>query len=183
MPHDEYVAWQRDCLSAMLRVLSEDGAIFYNHKWRVQGGLLQDRADIVSGFPVSPDHHLAAQRWHQFQPGYFLPTYEVIYSDRQACNFKLGAESQCIKGDVWRIKQEIQEQSPPGAFPPGARAEMHRLYYEAEDRTRSIHRFGHNCHCGRDRLAGQWIGIDISPETYCELARQRINDVMGRRCS
>ena len=28
MPHDKYVKWQRDCLSAMLRVLREDGAIF-----------------------------------------------------------------------------------------------------------------------------------------------------------
>ncbi len=52
MPHEEYVKWQRNCLSAMMRVLREDGAIFYNHKWRVQGGLLQDRSDIVDGFPV-----------------------------------------------------------------------------------------------------------------------------------
>src|SRR5207245_2582039 len=51
MPHDEYVAWQRDSLTAMMRVLKENGAIFYNHKWRVQGGLLQDRHDIVDGFP------------------------------------------------------------------------------------------------------------------------------------
>ena len=36
MPHHEYVEWQRDCLSAMMRVLREDGAIFYNYKWRVQ---------------------------------------------------------------------------------------------------------------------------------------------------
>ena len=35
MPHDEYVEWQRNCLTAMMRVLREDGAIFYNHKWRV----------------------------------------------------------------------------------------------------------------------------------------------------
>lgn len=43
MPHDEYAEWQRACLTEMLRVLRNDGAIFYNHKWRVQGGLLQDR--------------------------------------------------------------------------------------------------------------------------------------------
>ena len=30
MPHDDYVAWQRRCLDAMMRVLREDGAIFYN---------------------------------------------------------------------------------------------------------------------------------------------------------
>ena len=35
MPHDEYVSWQRQCLAEMLRVVAEDGAIFYNHKWRV----------------------------------------------------------------------------------------------------------------------------------------------------
>ena len=27
----------------MTRLLRPDGAIFYNHKWRVQNGLLQDR--------------------------------------------------------------------------------------------------------------------------------------------
>lgn len=47
MPHDEYVKWQRDCLNEMMRIIPEDGAIFYNHKWCVQGGLLQDRQDIV----------------------------------------------------------------------------------------------------------------------------------------
>jgi DNA methylase len=52
MPHDQYVTWQRDCLNEMMRVLRPDGVIFYNHKWRVQAGLLQDRADIVDGFPV-----------------------------------------------------------------------------------------------------------------------------------
>ena len=32
MPHEVYVEWQRACLSEMLRVTTDDGAIFYNHK-------------------------------------------------------------------------------------------------------------------------------------------------------
>jgi len=52
MPHELYVEWQRNCLEEMMRILKNDGAIFYNHKWRVQNGLLQDRQDIVNGFPV-----------------------------------------------------------------------------------------------------------------------------------
>ena len=28
MPHEEYVKWQRDCLSEMLRIIPETGAIF-----------------------------------------------------------------------------------------------------------------------------------------------------------
>jgi len=79
MPHDKYVVWQRKCLNEMMRLLKNDGAIFYNHKWRVQNGLLQDRQDIVSGFPVRQ-----IIIWHRngginFNKGYFSPTYEVIY--------------------------------------------------------------------------------------------------------
>ena len=47
MPHSAYVGWQRRCLAEMMRLLRPDGAIFYNHKWRVQKGILQDRQDIV----------------------------------------------------------------------------------------------------------------------------------------
>ena len=36
MPYGDYVEWQRECLSAMMRLLKDDGAIFYNHKWRVK---------------------------------------------------------------------------------------------------------------------------------------------------
>ena len=52
MPYDEYCKWQRNCLRQMLRLIPNNGAIFYNHKWRVQRGLLQDHSEIVKGFPV-----------------------------------------------------------------------------------------------------------------------------------
>ena len=79
MPHDEYVKWQRTCLNEMLRVIADDGAIFYNHKWRVQGGVLQDCQDIISGFPVRQIIIWQRKGGINFNPGYFLPTYEVIY--------------------------------------------------------------------------------------------------------
>ena len=78
MPHEEYVKWQRDCLTAMMRVLREDGAIFYNHTWRVQRGLLQDRSEIVRGFPVRQVIIWQRDGGINFNTGYFLPTYEVI---------------------------------------------------------------------------------------------------------
>lgn len=75
----EYIEWQRACLGEMMRVLSDDGAVFYNHKWRIRDGLLDDRSAIVRGFPVRQ-----VIVWHRgnginFNPGYFLPTYEVVY--------------------------------------------------------------------------------------------------------
>jgi modification methylase len=79
MPHEEYVKWQRDCLAEMLRLIPENGAIFYNHKWRVQDGLLQDRQDIVGGFPIRQILIWKRKGGINFNQGYFLPTYEVIY--------------------------------------------------------------------------------------------------------
>ena len=72
MPHLEYVKWQRQCLKEMLRVIKEDGAIFYNHKWRVQKGLLQNRYDIVNGFPVRQIIIWRRSGGINFNPGYSL---------------------------------------------------------------------------------------------------------------
>ena len=79
MPHGQYVEWQRNCLKEMMRLIPDDGAIFYNHKWRVQNGLLQDRQDIIEGFPVRQIIIWRRKGGINFNAGYFLPTYEVIY--------------------------------------------------------------------------------------------------------
>src|SRR3954449_2370525 len=114
MPHDQYVAWQRQCLSAMMRVLSDDGAIFYNHKWRVQGGLLQDRQDIVAGFPVRQIIIWRRKGGLNFNAGYFLPTYEVIYLIAKP-GFRLAPKANRF-GDVWDVTQEMRNPHP-AAFP------------------------------------------------------------------
>ena len=101
MPHDEYVSWQRDCLTEMLRVIPDDGAIFYNHKWRVQAGLLQDRNDIVSYFPVRQIIIWKRKGGINFNPGYFLPTYEVIYLIAKS-KFKLAKKANA-HGDIWEF--------------------------------------------------------------------------------
>jgi DNA modification methylase len=110
MPYDEYCKWQRNCLRQMMRLLKDDGAIFYNHKWRVQAGLLQDRNEIVKGFPVRQIIIWRRSGGINFNPGYFLPTYEVIYLIAKK-NFRLksGANK---NGDVWEIKQEMKNPHP-----------------------------------------------------------------------
>lgn len=110
MPHNEYVKWQRDNLTEMLRLIKDDGAIFYNHKWRVQGGLLQDRQDIVSGFPVRQIVIWRRKGGINFNPGYFLPTYEVIYLIAKP-KFKLASKANAY-GDVWEFTQEMNNEHP-----------------------------------------------------------------------
>ena len=114
MPNDEYAKWQHEVLLECLRVIKDDGAIFYNHKWRVQAGLIQDRRDIVYDVPLRQIIIWQRKGGINFNAGYFLPTYEVIYLIAKK-NFKLAPYSNRY-GDVWDIMQE-QRNDHPAPFP------------------------------------------------------------------
>ena len=168
LPHDVYVAWQRECLTAMMRLLPEDGAIFYNHKWRVQGGLLQDRQDIVEGFPVRQIIIWQRNGGINFNPGYFLPTYEVIYLICKP-KFKLAPKANAA-GDVWTIPQELNNPHP-ASFP----VELAQQCIQSTEAKVVLDPFmgSGSTAIAAETLGRDWIGIDIS-EDYCKMAEERI---------
>ena len=170
MPHDEYVAWQRDCLTEMMRVLRPDGAIFYNHKWRVQKGLLQDRSDIVDGFPVRQ-----IIIWHRsgginFNKGYFLPNYEVIYLIAKP-DFKLAPKANSL-GCVWKINQESKNPHP-APFP----VELAENCIMSVDDGVVLDPFmgSGSTALAAEKYNREWIGIEQSP-LYIEMAQKRIDE-------
>lgn len=168
MPYPEYVTWQRKCLDAMMRVLRPDGAIFYNHKWRVQNGLLQDRAEIVAGFPVRQIIIWKRKGGINFNAGYFLPTYEVIYLIAKS-DFKLRPKANAV-GDVWEIPQE-QDNPHPAPFP----IELPRRCIASTTDGVILDPFmgSGTTAMAAEILGRKWIGIEISEE-YCKLAEKRI---------
>ena len=168
MPHDEYVAWQKACLTEMLRIIPEDGAIFYNHKWRVQRGLIQDRQDIVEDFPVRQIIIWRRKGGINFNPGYFLPTYEVIYLIAKP-KFKLAPKAN-RHGDVWEFTQESKNPHP-APFPVQL---VDRIISSTTAKTILDPFMG----SGTTAVAAiqnsrSFIGIDISPE-YCDMALRRL---------
>lgn len=170
MPHDDYVQWQKDCLSEMMRVLKNDGAIFYNHKWRVQGGLLQDRNDIVEDFPVRQIIIWQRKGGINFNPGYFLPTYEVIYLIAKP-DFKLAPKANA-HGDIWEFTQEMNNPHP-APFP------VHLIERIISSTTADVV-LDPFMGSGTTAIAAlrherDYIGIDISPD-YCEMAEERIKE-------
>jgi len=168
MPHDKYVKWQRECLKEMFRLIKDDGAIFYNHKWRVQDGLLQDRQDIVKDFPVRQIIIWKRKGGINFNPGYFLPTYEVIYMIAKP-DFRLAKKANAL-GDVWEFTQEMKNEHP-APFPV---ALIDRVVSSTNAQiildpfmgsgTTAVVAMG---------LSRNYIGIDLSPN-YCEMAEKRI---------
>jgi len=163
-----YVEWQRECLSEMLRIIPEHGAIFYNHKWRVQGGLLQDRQDIVEGFPVRQILIWRRKGGLNFNPGYFLPTYEVIYVIAKP-KFRLAPKANA-HGDIWEFTQDMGNPHP-APFPVDL---IDRIVSSTPAKnvldpfmgsgTTAIAAINHK----RD-----YVGIELWQE-YCDMAEERI---------
>lgn len=173
MPHDEYVKWQRDCLTEMMRLIPNNGAIFYNHKWRVQDGLLQDRQDIVSGFPIRQIIIWKRKGGINFNPGYFLPTFEVFYLIAKP-EFKLVPKANAY-GDVWEFKQEMNNPHP-APFPVDL---IDRIISSTYANVILDPFIG----SGTTAIAAlmnkrHYIGIEISP-TYIEMSKKRISDFLN----
>jgi modification methylase len=167
-PHDEYVKWQREIITEIMRILKPEGALFYNHKWRIQDRLLQDRHDIVQGFPVRQIIIWQKAGGVNFTPYYFLPTYEVIYMITKP-KFKLVPKANAI-GDVWRVTQERKNRHP-APFPV---ALIDKIINSTHGQIIIDPFMGSGTTALAAKKAGRnFIGIDLSQE-YCDMAKERL---------
>ena len=168
LPNDVYEQWQNQCIAEMLRLLKNDGAIFYNHKWRVQNGLIQDRHNIVKDYPVRQIIIWQRKGGINFNSGYFLPTYEVIYLIAKP-EFKLVSKANA-HGDIWGFKQETNNEHP-APFPV-------ELIDRIITSTKAEIILDPFIGSGTTAISAiknkrNYIGIDISPD-YCKMSESRI---------
>ncbi len=168
IPNDEYADWQHNCLVEMFRLIKNDGAIFYNHKWRVQNGLIQDRSDIIRDLPVRQIIIWRRKGGINFNPGYFLPTYEVIYLIPKP-DFKLAPKANAY-GDVWEFTQEMKNEHP-APFPV---ALIERIIGSTNAQLILDPFMGSGTTAIAAKLLNRhFIGIEISPD-YIELSKKRL---------
>ena len=172
MPNDEYAKWQHEVLLECLRVIKDDGAIFYNHKWRVQAGLIQDRRDIVYDVPLRQIIIWQRKGGINFNSGYFLPTYEVIYLIAKK-NFKLAPHSNRY-GDVWDIMQE-QRNDHPAPFPVELPYRLIQLYSYRDDVVLDPFMGSGTTGVACKKTNRKFIGIE-KEKKYFEMARERIEN-------
>ncbi len=170
MPEDKYTKWQQDTLKEAFRLIKEDGAIFYNHKWRVQNGLYQQRLELIEGLPLRQIIIWKKSGGINFNEGYFLPTYEVIYLIAKP-KFKLAPKVNRY-GDVWSIHQESGSWHP-AAFP----VELASRCVEATKGNLILDPFvgSGTVPVACKKHNKNYIGIDIS-ENYCKKAEERISE-------
>lgn len=115
MPYEDYINWQKRVLLECWRTLSDDGAIYYNHKPRVQNGLLQTPLTLNPGLPLRQIVIWERNGGINFSPSFYLPTHEWIMIMAKP-NFRLRDKKASGAKDVWKVAQE-RNNSHPAPFP------------------------------------------------------------------
>ncbi len=166
MPHDDYVAWQKDVLRACWNALSEAGAIYYQHKPRVlnKGVLLP--LELNPGLPLR--QIVTWDRGSGFMRQFtcYVPRYEwvLIFAKDE---FRINTRSVF---DVWRIPPEVGSQHP--APFPLALALRAVSTTSAEVVCDPFMGSGTTLRAAKD-LGRRAIGIELD-ERYCEMAAKRM---------
>jgi site-specific DNA-methyltransferase (adenine-specific) len=172
MPEDKYIEWQQNILKECFRLIKDDGAIYYNHKWRVQKGLYQQRLEIIEGLPLRQIIIWKKAGGINFNEGYYLPTYEIIYLIAKP-NFKIANKSYKY-GDVWEIPQQ-KGSWHPAPFP----LEIPKRCIESTNGNTILDPFMGSGTVAEAAIKANknYIGIDISQE-YCLEADKRLQSII-----
>jgi site-specific DNA-methyltransferase (adenine-specific) len=169
MPYRAYENWQRKILRLTWRTLSDHGAIFYNHKPRVQSDTLWLPLTLNPGLPVRQIITWARSGGTGFSEAAYMSTSEwIIVFAKPAWRLRDRAASGL--GDVWRISQEANPDHP-APFPislPAAAIESTTPRLVLDPLAGS----GTTLRAAKD--AGvRSIGVEID-ERYCEIAARRL---------
>lgn len=170
MPYEKYIKWQKECVAEMFRLIKPDGAIFYNNKNRIQGGVLEDRGIILKDFPLRQIITWKRAGGLNFNDTYFVPVTEQIYL---VCKPKFKLVKCANKyGDVWEITQEMNNPHP-APFP----VELTDRIVTSTDAQIIMDPFGGSGTTAISALKANrnFILIEQS-EKYCEMANLRINN-------
>lgn len=176
MPMAEYEAWQRAILSMLYAHLTTAGAIFYNHKPRVQARTLWTPLRLVpEHVPLRQIIIWARAGGMNFAPTHYVPTHEWILVLAKS-DFRLRSKGASGVGDVWRVPQEANPHHP-APFPVGLPA---RAIETVGPEVVLDPFMGSGSTLIAAKAAGvRAVGIELS-ERYCEVAATRCSqEVLG----
>jgi site-specific DNA-methyltransferase (adenine-specific) len=168
MPQAEYDEWQTACVAAMWETLSEQGAIFYNHKPRPFNGEVKLPLRYGEGLPLRQVIVWDRGVGMNFSTSHFLPKCEWIMVWAKK-GWALASKEASAVGDVWRVRPE-DDTAHPAPFPKGLPARA----IEATTARTVLDPFmgsGSTLRAAKDANR-RAIGIDVE-ERFCEMAAAR----------
>lgn len=168
MPHHEYVEWIRNVMHESWRLLSDDGAIFMNHKPRIQKGKLWTPLDLNLDLPLRQIVIWDRGSGINFTRSFFLPSHEwvLIYAKPK---FRLTDGKR--PRDVWQINPE-RNNDHPAPFP--VELPMKAIQHTTARTVLDPFMGSGTTGVAALRLGRNFVGIELD-EKYAQDAVARIN--------
>jgi len=115
LPTEEYRVWQKEFLKESWRIINDQGAIFYNHKPRIQSGIVELPTEWNPDLPLRQIIIWKRKGGINFSSSFFLPTHEyiLIYAKPK---FRLKNKGVSGLGDVWEMSCD-KNNPHPAPFP------------------------------------------------------------------
>jgi len=178
LPDKEYEKWQHSVLLVCRSMLKNTGAIFYNHKPRIQNGILDNRRRLIP-FPIRQEIVWDRGSDFNFCGAFFVPTTERIFI--YANPDWRPTRKHIAWGEVWKIvPRRNSDLKHPAQFPE-ALAERVLMGGSCVGEIVLDPFFGAGTTgVAAEKLSRRWIGIEISEE-YCEIAAERIESETRQR--
>lgn len=170
MPWPDYVAWQKEVIAELWRLISDKGAIFYNHKPRTIGAKLWTPQELLPNCVVLRQIVIWSRPGGMnFNPTAFVPTYEwVMILAKPAWRLKSKAASGL--GNVWKISPDQNDH--PAPFP----IELARRCIEPTNASIILDPFAGSGTTGIASIMEKRRCILIEKdEKYVEMTRRRIH--------
>jgi modification methylase len=169
MDQDAYDKWQTAAVAAMWGTLSVTGAIFYNHKPRIQDGRAILPTQYGGSLPLRQIVVWNRRTGLNFSESFYLPKSEWIVIWAKP-SWRLSSRAASSIGDVWEFPPERADDHP-APFPVGLPA---RAIDTARPRLVLDPFMGSGTTLRAAADAGvPAIGIERS-ERYCEIAAKRL---------
>lgn len=175
LPQEEYDAWQRSILAECWRLLRDEGAIYYNHRPRIEhgkvrlplgfdfGGLALSQIitwDRSTGIGVNLRRYASAYEWL------------LLFAKP---DFTLEDHAASGRSDMWRLGMEYHETGHLAPFP----VTLPRRALVDTGATLVLDPFmgsGTTLRAAKD-LGRRAIGIELE-ERYCEIAARRLQQAV-----
>lgn len=169
MPQDEYDALHRRILGLLWGVIPDDGAIFWNHRQRIEHG--RARLPLGMDFPIPLRQIITWDRGTGIAPSlrHFAPVAEWVFLFAKP-GFAMASHSQSGFGDVWRLGMAGEDFGHPAPFPES-------LPLRAIDSCAARSVLDPFAGSGTTLLAARRRGI---PATGIELSRRWCDVIAGR---
>jgi len=172
LPEEEYQLWQVRVLKECVRVIKEDGSIFYNHKPRIVNHSVIFPHEWLSQFIVRQMIVWNRKGSPVLEPIRFMPIVEyVFWITKKRKTPKFNAHAFHYK-EVWEIPPSINP-SHPATFPNQL---VERCVLATTDENDIVLDpfFGSGTVAEVCKLTHRnFIGIEINPE-YCKVAEERL---------